>query len=461
MGDATSEQAKKHAPNKSLDHRQSPTQQGVNHTFGGVLQKSSITQLQRTHGNRFVLQMVRGATPRSSVKSSAFGGKKIIQLDRLVEFPTGKDVADFAATRKQVETSLKTPTSGNWFAREAFRLGPGETLYLWGHMDEDKIGSLSFQEVAAHMVRNGFRGCAAIRLIGCNNQIVPLAAPKKLHLALTYYLANPAQAIADNDSDSDTTDDDEGVPDGDITDDDIDEEEGGDDPSIGHWADPATAMAAPTSAGSAAASPKPAESVSDGRPAAAASAGASASAAPPSPMPTPMPMGASSSSSSSSSSSAAPARAVPPMASAAAAVAAVPVKAPVVFATKGPLFSSSEKGFTEGWKVATPTPKQAKRRMEQQEVLEHLRGGPTALPDSEIEGLVAYYSAQTRLDLKPHAEEAVLTQLEDYFEKEIERLQRGIAEGNSGQYPTLKRPAPTAEDPTKTEWNPEAWVSFP
>jgi len=396
MGNATSEQVKKDAPNRSPRHpSDTPAPKTTPYAFGGVLQKSSITQLQRTHGNRFVLQMVRDAGARPPKMSPSLRGKRFIQLDRLVEFPTGKDIPDFAMTRRQVEGSLKTPSSGNWFARDAFRLASGETLYLWGHMDEERIGSLTFQEVAAHMVRNGFRGCATIRLIGCNNPIVPQAAPKKLHLALAYYLANPAQAVADNSSDSDT-DNDEAIPD---DGDEFDNEEEGGDPSIGHWADPATAMAA--------------------TPAVAPSALASASGA----------------------------------------AAAAPIKAPPVFATIGPLFSSGTKGFTEGWKVAVNTPKEDKRRTEQAQVLEHLKGEATFLPESELEGLVSYYSVQAGLDLKT-PDESTFTKLEAYFEKEIEQLQRGIAD-KAGVYPTLKRPAPTASDPHNTEWNPDAWVSFP
>jgi|GEM_PF-4563372 len=470
MGDATFEQAKKHSAHLRLSSRDSSTQRESPPAFQSVIQRASIPQLQRTHGNRFVLQMVRASTPRPDIKSSAGRGKKIIQLDRLVEFPTGKDVQDFAMTRRQVEGSLKTPSSGNWFTRDAFRLAPGETLYLWGHMDEEKIGSLSFQEVAAHMVKNGFRGCAAIRLIGCNNPIIPQVAPKRLHLALAYYLANPAEAGADNsDSDSDT-DEDVAAPDGDEIDEDLENEEEGGDPSIGHWADPATAMASPSAA--AAAAPKPTASPASGGSAAAASAGASASVAPPLPTPAPpTPMGASSSSSSSSS-SAAPAHAVMPMAragmgAAASAASAAPViKAPVVFATIGPLFSSGNKGFTEGWRVAVSTPKEESRRREQRELMDNLkeippmqRAEPPMLSASDIEGLISYYSLQAGLDLK-HPTEEILEKLEKYFEKEIQQLQRKVAEGTD-VYPTLKRAAPTATDPHNTEWNPAAWVSFP
>lgn len=166
--------------------------------LGQLLQKSTLTQLQRTHGNRRVLQMVRDKTVARLRPSAGLRGRRVVQLDRLIEMPNvGKDEKDFAGVREQVEKSLRLGSSGTWFKQSDFALGKGETLYIWGHMDENGIGSMSFKELAAHMVRGGFTGCAEIRLIGCNNPTMPQTAPRRLYEALAQYIATPGLAKAD------------------------------------------------------------------------------------------------------------------------------------------------------------------------------------------------------------------------------------------------------------------------
>lgn len=164
---------------------------GVGRSSGQV-----IAQLQQIHGNQRTLQLLRRGHANVTEIQKATSDKRVIQLDRLVEIQTGVDKKDFNATRSQVEASLGISSSGIAYKNPKLLAmnDPSEVLYLWGHMDNERIGDGEFNELAQGMVDLGFRTCKEIRLIGCNNQDTPTVAPQTFWHALQHALSKIASS---------------------------------------------------------------------------------------------------------------------------------------------------------------------------------------------------------------------------------------------------------------------------
>lgn len=93
-----------------------------------------------------------------------------------------------------------------------------------------------------------------------------------------------------------------------------------------------------------------------------------------------------------------------------------------------------------------------------------LDGVPTESPTNtpeQLEHMVDYYlgriGCHRRADYTPEKRK----DLEKYFEEEITKLQRNIAQKEDSPYPALQTPAPTEEDANRTQWNPDAWIKYP
>ncbi len=214
MSDMTSEQSLRKIATRTPHQNQLPSSQYPVHGIasplmlralqslgGGASHANTIAQLQRVHGNQQTLQMVREGTARRLTPT----GGKLIQLDRLLEMQTGIDKKDFNLVRPQVEKSLGLKSIGKAYNNlGSFAINdPGETLYLWGHMDSKKIGIAKFTELANIMVELGFRTCREIRLIGCNNQDNPTTAPQVFWHALKNALTKAASTRESEPSSSD------------------------------------------------------------------------------------------------------------------------------------------------------------------------------------------------------------------------------------------------------------------
>lgn len=149
--------------------------------LGSKISPGTAMQLQRLYGNQKTLQLLR--EPVTSVRYVQTTDTKLIQPDRLVEIQSaeGTDEKDFNSTRKRVEAGLGIKSSGNWLEGNNFAgLKEDEILYIWGHMTPNDIGTVEFSELAEIMVEQGFTTCAAIILIGCNDQENYGQAPKAL-----------------------------------------------------------------------------------------------------------------------------------------------------------------------------------------------------------------------------------------------------------------------------------------
>jgi len=320
---------------------------------GGASHANTIAQLQRVHGNQQTLQMVREGAARRLTPTRG----KLIQLDRLVEIQTGVDKKDFNAVRPQVEKSLGLKSSGKAYNNPGSLAvnDPSETLYLWGHMDGEKIGNSEFTELANSMVELGFRTCREVRLIGCNDQDNPTTAPKVFWHALKNALTKAAS----------------------------------------------TRESEPASSGI------------------------------------------------DSSSSA--------------------ITVPTIHATKGPLHSSAETGFDQGWWVATPSEKEEIAKQDQHRVMQYMTNLSYVDPKpSELDNMVSYYAGSTfggtKLTFRPEPANNTpqnVETLHKFFEKELIDKEKNLKKKGHA-YPSLSTGSQVDLETQKTvvAWNPDAWVSY-
>ncbi len=95
------------------------------------------------------------------------------------------DQDDFQGTEESIATYLgETPV-----AMDTVDLIVTDDLKLWGHMTSERMGNLTFEQLAAQLIAKGYRGCEQIRLIGCNDPSNPIEAPKRLWNALYQQLS--------------------------------------------------------------------------------------------------------------------------------------------------------------------------------------------------------------------------------------------------------------------------------